>query len=296
MSSYAGVIYSIDDYYLTSTNMVILETSLENYNKKLYDNVSPKKMLFEFIRNMVANRLANNGKEWTQYFSKENGGTYNNQFMIVDYKHLNDDFGLLTVLEQLPHMIVSSDQTAILRNQTYWPSYNIPFYDIIYRESYQDVMYKKYGDFYSYNRTARAMIFARDHSKVTNLTALFYLMRYNDFQHDPLSRCNCSPPNTAEFAIAARCDLNDPNGIYPIESLSFRPHGAIDVKMTSAKLISQLQMVAVSGPTNENVPTFNWNTTKIKQPHLDQPTEWNFSPVKTDWNANQSFPYFKLDY
>ncbi len=61
----------------------------------------------------------------------------------------------------------------------------------------------------------------------------FLFSRYNDFKHDPLSRCNCSPPYTAQYAISARSDLNDPNGQYPIPQLSYRLHGATDVKLVN---------------------------------------------------------------
>lgn len=42
---------------------------------------------------------------------------------------------------------------------------------------------------------------------------MYFTMRYNDFKHDPLSRCEqCNPPYSACNAIAARNDLNPANG------------------------------------------------------------------------------------
>ena len=38
------------------------------------------------------------------------------------------------------------------------------------------------------------------------------IMRYNNFQHDPLSECAGTPGYSAENGIAARDDLNDANG------------------------------------------------------------------------------------
>lgn len=55
---------------------------------------------------MVANRLATNGEDWTKIFSKYNSGTYNNQYMVLNYnlfeprKPIQD--GLLWIVEQLP--------------------------------------------------------------------------------------------------------------------------------------------------------------------------------------------------
>ena len=59
----------------------------------------------------------------------------------------------------------------------------------------------------------------------------FTLFRYNDFQHDPLSRCNCTPPYSAENAISARSDLNPADGKYPFGALGHRQHGGIDAKV-----------------------------------------------------------------
>lgn len=296
MSSYFGTVYSIDDYYITSANMVIMETTNENHNNSLWRTIRPNNMVFQFIRNIVSNRLADSGEEWVKYYSRENSGTYNNQFMVIDYKRMNQS-GLLTVLEQMPGFMVHADKSDHLRQHTYWASFNVPYFAKISKESGQDSMCEKYGDHYCYEKTSRALIFKRDHGTVTNMTTLYHLLRYNDFQHDPISRCNCTPPYTAAFALAARYDLNDPNGKYPPipSNLGFRSLGAIDAKMTSSKLAKNMEMIAVSGPTDQGVPAFNWATTKLKELHVDQPNEWRFKPVKTEWNSDKVFPLFNFD-
>lgn len=67
--------------------------------------------------------------------------------------------------------------------------------------------------------------------------------RYNDFTHDPLSRCNCTPPYSAENAISARCDLNPANGTYPFGALGHRSHGGTDMKVTTFYPISLVQVL-----------------------------------------------------
>ncbi|KAM3172655.1 hypothetical protein ACTXT7_014093 [Hymenolepis weldensis] len=139
---------------------------------------------------------------------------------------------------------------------------------------------KEYGEFYSYDRTARAQIFRRDQGKVTDLPSMYRLMRYNDFTHDPLSRYNSTPPYTAFFAIAARGDLNDPNGSYPLPFLGYRLHGSTDVKLVNLAMVRSLSMIAIAGPTYDQVPAFEWSSAwPDKSRPLMHPDRWDFPPV-----------------
>jgi len=67
------------------------------------------------MRVMVANKLATNGETWSNLFSKYHSGTYTNQWLIVDNNKFNSngnlDKGLLTVLEEVPGLIIYNDQT-----------------------------------------------------------------------------------------------------------------------------------------------------------------------------------------
>ena len=58
--------------------------------------------------------------------------------------------------------------------------------------------------------------------------------RYNDFKNDKLAACKCTPPYSGENGIAARSDLNPPDGTYPFTALGHRLHGAIDVKVRAS--------------------------------------------------------------
>jgi hypothetical protein len=128
-SSYPGSILSIDDFYLMKSNIVAMETTITNMNADLWKYVVPQSNLY-WVRNLVANRLSKSGIEWATYFSQYNSGTYNNEWMIVDYNlftpgaPLRDN--LLIVLDQMPGIIIWTDQTDFLRKNAYWPSYNIP--------------------------------------------------------------------------------------------------------------------------------------------------------------------------
>jgi len=61
----------------------------------------------------------------------------------------------------------------------YWPSYNVPFYPIIYKESGYPGMVNIFGSFLSYELATRAKIFRRDQGTVIDMKSMQELMRYN---------------------------------------------------------------------------------------------------------------------
>lgn len=106
--------------------------------------------MLEFVRAMVANRLAYNPMDWVDIFKLYNSGTYNNQWMIVNYAAFQPgsplpDEDVLHVLEQMPGYIVHDDFTKHLINQTYWASYNVPYFPFIYNISGNYDMEQLYG-------------------------------------------------------------------------------------------------------------------------------------------------------
>ncbi|XP_042871077.1 putative phospholipase B-like 2 [Penaeus japonicus] len=288
-SSYPGILSSGDDFYILSSGLTTLETTIGNGNPALWKNVTATGELMEWMRTIVANRLATDGKSWADFFSMHNSGTYNNQWMVVDYKlfkprnHIKPN--TLWVLEQLPGLVKSGDQSHILRSQSYWPSYNVPFYPEIFNMSGAPAMVERYGDWFTYYKTPRALIFKRDHVKVKNIRSMIKLMRYNDYQHDPLSRCNCTPPYSAENAISARNDRNPKNGTYPFGALGHRSHGGTDMKMTTSSMASRLKFLAVNGPTYDQQPVFRWSEQDFEKdtPHYGHPDAWAFPVIGHKW-------------
>jgi hypothetical protein len=288
MSSYPGMVWSMDDFYTVSSGLLVTETSISNFNQELWSKVSPKNSLYTGIRAMVANRLANDGRQWTKLFTLFNSGTYNNQWMILNYgvfepgKPLRE--GLLWILEQLPGLMVSKDVTADLNKNGYWASYNIPYFDDIFQLSGASKMQSKFGDYYSHDSCPRAKIFARDQSKVHDIDSMMQLMRYNDYQHDPLSRCNCTPPYSAINAISARSELNPEDGKYPFPALGHREMGATDMKLTTLDLFLLQQFVAIAGPTYDPLPPFQWSKSSLNnRPHFGMPDKYEFEPIIHQW-------------
>ncbi|XP_054163965.1 putative phospholipase B-like 2 [Oppia nitens] len=290
-----GSLLSNDDYYILSSGLVVQETTNENFNMSLLVNIRANNSILEFARNVVANRLANSGKEWTDLFAPYNSGTYNNQFMIVDYKLWKKGTkvadlpnNLLWIIEQFPSLMEAQDVTPVLRTQGYWGSYNVPYFKDLYNISGNADMARKFGPFFTYNGTARATIFRRDHSKIVDMKTLYAFMRYNDFKNDPLSQCShynqtCSPPYSADMTIAARNDLNDIKGKYPIDEWSYYGEGATDAKMTNSSMVLNLEMLAVCGPTTEQQPPFQWSKSDLDLNHDGQPDIFNFKPIYVKW-------------
>ncbi|KAM7050690.1 putative phospholipase B-like 2 isoform 2-T2 [Molossus nigricans] len=290
-SSYPGTIFSCDDFYVLGSGLVTLETTIGNRNPALWKYVQPQQCVMEWVRNVVANRLASSGDTWAETFKRFNSGTYNNQWMIVDYKAFvpggpSPGSRVLTVLEQIPGMVVVADKTSELYKKGYWASYNIPSFDVVFNTSGLQALVARYGDWFSYDKNPRAQIFQRNQSLVQDMDSMIQLMRYNDFLHDPLSLCRaCSPQPNGENAISARSDLNPANGSYPFEALQQRSHGGIDVKVTSMALAHALSLVAASGPTWDQVPPFQWSTSPFSGLlHMGQPDLWTFSPIKVRWD------------
>ncbi|XP_043924205.1 putative phospholipase B-like 2 [Protopterus annectens] len=289
-SSYPGFLLSQDDFYISSSGLVTLETTIGNNNPALWKYVQPEGTVLEWIRNMVANRLASTGSEWASVFKRFNSGTYNNQWMIVDYKYFSPGKpvkrNLFTVLEQIPGFIVSDDKTEELFQKGYWASYNIAYFEDIFNASGMPDLVKKYGDWFTIDKNPRAQIFRRNQTQITDIESMIKLMRYNNFKNDPLSKCQgCDPPYNGENAISARSDLNPANGTYPFGALSQRLHGGTDMKITSFELYKAYKLIAISGPAYDEVPPFQWSTSPYKDLiHMGHPDLWQFPEVKVEWD------------
>jgi hypothetical protein len=284
LSSYVGIISSADDFYQTSNQLVIQETTNGNNNESLYQNMKPQTVA-EFLRVMAATYLASSGQEWVELFSIANSGTYNNQYMVADFKkftpssqNVNSNFnapelqpGLLWVAEQYPCQVVSGDMTSTLAETGYWASYNLPYFPEVFRITGFEELEQQFGSFFSYTDYARAKIFRQRQSAVVDLPSMQWLMRYNDWQNDPLSaipNCTgcpggqCSPVASPMLSIASRGDLapSGPNTCYgPLQGyLSNQQFGAIDAKVGSWSDRNTMTVHAISGPTNVQQPTFSF--------------------------------------
>jgi hypothetical protein len=203
--------------YQTSAGLWISETTIDNNNASLWMYVQPTGTVFEWARNMVANRLSSSGAAWAATYSRFNSGTYNNMWHVVDLKlfvpgkPLAAD--LLWVLEQMPGpYIAKSDHTPLLNSMGYWASYNRVHNPLLFAVSNQTALVAAYGDHYSFNATSRGVIFAREHASVVDEASLAALMRRNKFESDDVGTQGCTGGyRSASNAIAERGDLTSPD-------------------------------------------------------------------------------------
>jgi len=270
-SSYPGMLESLDDFYLMDSNLTMVQTSLPVINQSIYDKVTPQALL-AWQRVRLSNSMARTGHEWAKLLAMHNSGTYNNEYMVLDWnkfavgKQLFK--GALWVVDQIPGYVESADVTHQLE-RGYWPSYNVPYFDKVFNMSGWPALEKKYGFEFSYQMALRAQIFRRDQGSVVDLTTMKALMRYNDYMNDPYAHGNPGG------AICARFDLDktDPN-----------PSGCYDTKVTTYAYHTNLISEAINGPTTSNdLPPFQWepkwgNTTA----HYGQPNLFNFDFVLMD--------------
>lgn len=274
-SSYPAVITSIDDFYITSNKLGVTETTNGIYTQSLFNKIVPQALL-SWNRAMVANTGAKSCEIWMKTFGKYNSGTYNNQWICVDYNKFTPKKslqpGTLWIGEQIPGLFETADVTTTLA-YGYWPSYNIPYFPNIYNAS--GFQHQPYGDWFSYELCPRAKIFRRDHHKVHDIETMQQMIRYNDWENDPFSQGN--PCN----AISSRCDLVQGNPSNP--DIAKSAFGSVDGKTVDYHNIQKGIAFAQAGPTHDQQKPFTWAGEWNDQPHDLQPTTFKYPWVAMDF-------------
>eukprot|EP00775_Hariotina_reticulata_P010288 gene10288-10447_t len=288
MSSYPGMISSMDDFYVLDSHLIVTETSNSVLDAKLWSQVVPQAAL-SWQRVLAANWLSSSGQDWAHWIQQHNSGTYNNQYMVIDMKHFAPSQelqpGLLTVVEQMPGLVVFGDKTQALE-RGYWPSYNVPFFPEIYNrsgypqfksklESVDANAYRNVISGLSYQLAPRAKISRRDQGTVNSLESLKKYIRSNSWSTEPYS--DGSP-------FGAICGRGDLDPAHPKAS------GCNDAKVTSYKLAMMNMAEVVNGPTlgdRDALGPFSWS----KFPELAH----RGMPDSFDFSFEPQQPNFELD-
>ena len=172
-------------------HMAVMETSLSTYNTSLYDLIHPHSVLC-WMRARVANQFAQDGQHWARLFSRYHSGTYANQWMVLDFAKFNSfqdpKPGFFTVLEEIPGYIEYRDMTDTLIEQSYWPSYNEPYFPEVIERSGAGELCRTNPDAMCYASKPRAKLFDKLQSDILGVTDLQWVLQYNHFETDPLSQ------------------------------------------------------------------------------------------------------------
>eukprot|EP00943_MAST-04B_sp_MAST-4B-sp1_P006358 g6358.t1 len=293
-SSYAGMISSTDDWYITDAGLLILETTTNVEDENALSQINPKGSVVSWIRTMVANRLAKNGQDWAEIYAQQNSGTYNCEWMVLDYNKFTagkkPEAGFFTMIEQVPGKIHKEDMTNTLLNRgdkkcldngdtelfrkckkkhMYWPSINRPYFkDIRDAAGYPlDAASTPQNEFFSFEDNPRGRLLQRDQKFVGSVDDMMALMQYND-PADPMQQ-------KAGHAISARFDVpNAESG-----TTMRKPTGGIESKVTNAKMVRELSSVAQLGPSHDE-----------KLPKWRDPGQKKAGPMKPfRWDADDSF-------
>lgn len=278
MSSYPGVVGSTDDYYIMDTGVVVTETTVSMLSDEAFDKLDDNgTQVPDYMRIMIANRLAHTGEEWVDLMKKSATGTYNSQWMVVDYKKFTPGQKLLNgtffVLEQGPGVSHSEDMTHVLETTGFWASENRAFFDDVRNVSGETDAEEIHGNAFSKDQNPRAHIFEGTAPKVQTLADMRHEMQRNKWPHE----IDGGEANTPDHAIAARSDL---------DKYSPHPNGGVDSKVTNACLAKKLAADAINGPTHDGLKPFRWTDAKSGKelfpdyPHAGLPDEWNFDWVR----------------
>lgn len=251
-TSSPGIITSLDDWFVISeysrgtkvgaepslvASLAITPTTNFIYKTQMYDLVIDSRVLY-WIRVMVTNSLAMSAPDWAQLYSREASGTDNNQWQIADLLLFTPGEALkpntFVVLEEVPGFIHYEDQSAKLQTDRYWPSFNVAYYSQTRELA---------GEIDSFTEHPRAQLFREMQGNVTDDASMKWVMGWNDYKRDPISRGDPS------YAIAARSDLKrEPYA-----------EGGYDSKMSSWRHIMEKRTsFGRAGPTHDELPPFCW--------------------------------------
>lgn len=282
-SSYPGVLSSLDDFYMnTESQLGMVQTTNGVMDHSLLKQIKPQSLL-AWQRVRVANDMATSGKAWCDVIASYNSGTYNNAYLVTDFKLFTKGAALqpntLYICEQMPGYVAMGDFTRELE-RGYVASYNVPVFPSIYNRSGFPAFVAKYKDTHpnavqglDYQLAPRAKIFRRDAASAVDMPSLKALMRSNLYPNDPYFED--TPTNSPFDAICSRGDLIGYAG------------GCYDGKVTSSDWIAQEKSAMINGPTSGggHFKPFEWTSKFASTAHMGQPSTYDFEweDMIPDW-------------
>ncbi|CAJ0917165.1 unnamed protein product, partial [Mesorhabditis belari] len=303
-TGYPGILNSQDDFQVTSAKLAIMETTISLYNASKMEHTKAVGQFPCWIRSIVASQLAWTAKDWVEIFIRHHMGTYNNHWMIADYKLFTPGQPLrdetFYVLETMPGFWIYKDKSEDLQKNTYHASYNLPQFPEIIEYSGLEGHAKNFdpagngrigGDYYRSFKAPRARIFARDHVKAIDFESFTKVLRSNDPINEEFAKCECENGYSVSAAISARGDLGVANGTYECYDLGQRNMGALDYKGIDHHRMESMSYRAWGAPPFDDVyPPFEWKTfeknSNYRLHHRGHPEKFDFDFVEINWKTN----------
>jgi hypothetical protein len=248
-------------------HLIVASTSIHIVNPDLYASLPPS-VLLSWQRVRAATLLATTGAEWAAAFSQDNSGTYNNEYLVVTPSSFAPGTaaplrpGLLTVVDQIPHLVTVDDATDDLA-RGHFPSYNLPSSPRVYNAcglndeggAVSSLAARLDAPlaatrWLSYQLAPRAALFRRDGGGVASLARMRDVMR--SVYKEGGGGKNAPPPSPSPLdplahgdALAAVCGRAD----LEADPASREPRGCFDGKVTSVRGARELTADVVTGPS-----------------------------------------------
>lgn len=264
-SSYPGVLFSGDDFYVLDSNIVLLQTTLNVLNQYRYQKlIDFENYVPEFMRLMAINYTATSGKNWADLYKSSKNSLYITQWIVVDYKelekvnnlnnNLDSDFNNLKniafLLEEIPRNIFVKDVTKELFKNTYLGSFNLPAFS----ESLEILGYNKLRfNLDNPDINDRGFILKNINSSIIDSNSFALAISHNRYNTSSVGNFINDPSiRDPSKAMMARYDLTD--------DTSDNYFGGIDYKFVNSELVKNLEFKAKLGPTyNEDIKPFEFH-------------------------------------
>ena len=229
-SSYPIQLFSMDDIYVLDTKLAVYETTFHTWTLDLYNKYLKPQTVPTWIRVQIANRMAVDGRSWARTFRRYNSGTYNNQYVILDYNKFetylnnkdNKNTDLLKntayIIEMGPGMAFEYDSTRDLNDPKigYIPGINTPRPKLMFDyQGYPSQQSDPVTGYWGYEKGARFNLFEKYVGRindpeydaktdpelstkerlirVTDYTSFQTFKRYNNFKSEPLAHVKYDP-------------------------------------------------------------------------------------------------------
>ena len=261
-STRTGKIGSIDDFWTADTGLLVFETTMHNFNQTSKNLIRPASVL-TWIRSYYAMLSSDNGRSWTENFIRENSGTYNNEYVVLDSKLFEPgkkpSANLLWMIEQFPGFSKSADITNVLIENFSFFGVNAPYFN----ESFDYADYPSQQekepdkkDFWSYWEQPRLLVFLDHKDSVNTYSDFQNLLRLNNYKDEKEKNYNLP-----EMGILSRYDLVPSEGNRLHEGPS--AFGGLDSKTTSiSRFKDYMHFDAINSPNYEQQEPFtfdNWS-------------------------------------